>query len=136
MTDGFYPGSSTPIGQRPEPREPIDWGRPIIYNVGGVATEFYTVGQVAAALGRSATTMRKWERNGWLPKAAFRTPSVVRQKARRLYTRAQLEAIVRVAFEEGLMEVTVDQLGRPHPKVAVADTKFVQRVSEALKRVG
>jgi len=132
----YYPGSNTPVGQRPEPPPPLDWGPPTYHNVGGVRTEFYTVGQVAAALGRSPVTIRKWERNGWLPIAKFRAPATVRQKARRLYTRPQLEAIVRIAFEEGLMEVTVDGRGRPHPKTQVADTKFVERVAEALRRIG
>jgi hypothetical protein len=129
----YYPGSNMPVGSRPEPQL-ADWGKPTIYNVGGVPTEFYMVGQLAAALSRSPVTIRKWERNGWIPIADFRTPAVTRNKTRRLYTRYQLETIVRLAYEEGLMDFTVDERGRPHPKKQVADTKFAERVRSALAK--
>lgn len=132
----MYPGSDRPIGERLEITEPVNWGRSKTYNIGGVAKEFYTVGQLAVALRRSPVTIRKWERLGHLPIATFRTPGQVRQKARRLYSRAQLEIIVSIAIDEGLMDGKVDEQGILHPKVGITDTRFKERVYEALRRLG
>lgn len=130
-----YPGSSREIGDRPG-SEPADWGAPKTFNIAGTPTEFYSVGQLAAALQRSPVTIRKWERLGYLPIATFRTPGQVRQKARRLYSRAQLEIIVQIAHDEGLMLGKLDKLGILHPKIGITDTKFQERVFAALKRLG
>jgi len=130
-----YPGSDREIGER-RVVEPADWGRPKTFNINGTPTEFYSVGQLAAALRRSSVTIRKWERLGYLPIAQFRTPGQVRQKARRLYSRAQLETIVAIAADEGLLEGTIDAQGILHPKVGITETKFTERVAEALRRLG
>jgi len=130
-----YPGSDREIGDPLEPPQPADWGKPKLFNISGTTTEFYTVGQLATALRRSPVTIRKWERLGYLPIATFRTPGQVRQKARRLYSRAQLEIIVSIAADEGLMDGKVDELGILHPRVGINDTKFTERVSAALKRL-
>ena len=129
-----YPGSDREIGDVPA-AEPANWGRPVKMRNNGVVTEFYTVGQLAAALKRSAVTIRKWERLGYLPIATFRTAGQVRQKARRLYTRAQLETIVAIAADEGLLEGTTDAQGILHPKVGITETKFTERVADALRRL-
>lgn len=100
----FYPGSRHEIpDRRPEPkppREPTDWDdSPLVFN----GQEFFTIGQLALAIDRSPVTMRAWERDGILPKARFRTANRSPKKAKRLYTRAQCEGIIRIAQEEGLM---------------------------------
>lgn len=69
--------------------------------VKGERRVFYTVGSVARILGRQAQTVRKWERNGWIPPASYRTtkssgsglhnPS---QKGYRLYSREQVELLL------------------------------------------
>lgn len=133
MTEERYPGTSRRIGAKPEGPERTDWGRPKVYNVGGVATEFYTVGQVAAALNRSPVTIRKWERLNVIPVAPFRSPAQVRKQARRLYTRSQLEALVQIAWEEGLMKFTRGKDGLEYPVVNVGDTKFTERVRAAFR---
>lgn len=130
-----YPGSDREIGDKPAV-EPADWGTPKIFNIGGTPREFYSVGQLAAALNRSPVTIRKWERLGYIPIASFRTPGNVRQKARRLYSREQLEIIVSIAADEGLMDGKLDKLGILHPKKHITDTKFTERVRAALKRLG
>lgn len=130
-----YPGSSREIGDRLPPPEPMDWGKPVRMMWRGVETEFYTVGQVAAALNRSPVTIRKWERSGWLPVTLFRSQAQVRQKARRLYTRAQLEVIVAVAYEEGLMNFTRGADGYDYPKAHVTETKFAERVRKAFVKL-
>ena len=130
-----YPGSDREVGDRLD-GQPADWGKAKTFNINGTPTDFYTVGQLASALRRSSVTIRKWERLGYLPVAQFRTPGQVRQKARRLYSRAQLETIVAIAADEGLMEGTVDQQGILHPKKGITETKFKERVTEALRRLG
>lgn len=130
-----YPGSDREIGDPIGPPEPPDWGKPLMMTNKGVLSEYYTVGQLATALRRSSVTVRKWERLGYIPIASFRTPGQVRQKARRLYSRAQLEIIVSIAADEGLMDGKVDERGILHPRRGINETKFTERVSAALKRL-
>lgn len=104
----YYPGSATPIPTGPPPPEPAPapdgWdASPMVFIFNGVETEFFTVGQLAKALGKSASTVREWERFGHLPLARYRTRAVVEDKKKRLYTRAQVEGLVRIAGEEGLL---------------------------------
>lgn len=114
---GFYPGSKRPIIRHPNrhaderPRRhqyAIDdtWdAKPRKYVVGGVETEFFTIGQLARALGREPVTIRKWEREGIIPVATFQVPGKEGDPRgrRRLYNRAQVEGIVRIAHEEGVL---------------------------------
>jgi hypothetical protein len=130
-----YPGTEREIGNPHAPPDPPDWGKPKLFNINGETTEFYTVGQLAAAMRRSPVTIRKWERLGHIPIASFRTPGNVRQKARRLYSRAQLEIMVSIAADEGLMDGTVDAQGILHPKKGITDTNFTDRVREAFRRL-
>lgn len=103
----FYPGSKMEI---PERRTPVQiakdndaWdAQPIMLPLYGVETEFFTVGMLAKALNRSPSTIRDWECYGVIPEARFRTISKDPSKARRLYTRAQVEGIVQIAREHGL----------------------------------
>ena len=98
---GFYPGSRhrRPAVAAPaeQPAEPSWDARPIKRTVKGVNYELFPVGALAAAVGRSAVTMRLWERNGVIPKAKFRLQNKNGIGGRRYYTRAQIEATVRVA---------------------------------------
>lgn len=104
----FYPGSKREIPDRTEPpkksRRPVEEGAwdeyPIIHN----DVEYFTIGKLAKALGRAPDTLREWEEKGFIPRAKYRTASSNSKKARRLYTRAQVEGIVRLAEEEGLMK--------------------------------
>lgn len=104
----YYPGSTTPIPAADAPRkglakEEVEWdAKPLVYVINGIETEFFTIGAVAKALGKSSNTVREWERTGIIPKARFRTPSVDPKKTKRLYTRAQVEGIVVIAKEEGV----------------------------------
>lgn len=129
-----YPGSDHWVGEKPPAPALADWGKPVTYNVGGVPTEFYTIGQVARALNRSPVTIRKWERLGWIPVAAFRSPARQKVKTNRLYSRAQLEAMVQIAWEEGLMRFTRGADGMDYPVAHVTETKFAERVRVAFAR--
>ena len=105
-----FPGSRHEIPDTPPPpRRPAPdigaWDEhPLMYPVRGVETEFFTIGALARALGRSAATLREWEAHGVLPVARYRTGARNPAKAKRLYTRAQVEGIVKLAYEEDLMK--------------------------------
>lgn len=86
--------------------------------VDGVEVEFYPISAVAKALNREVVTVRKWERKGYLPAARFRTRG---KKQDRLYTRPQIEGLVLIAIDEGLME--------PEKKKRINDTQFPQRAA-------
>ena len=69
--------------------------------VGGEARQFYTVGNVARILGRTAQTLRKWERKGWIPPATYRTAKSsgsallnAQSRGYRLYSREQVELLL------------------------------------------
>lgn len=109
----FYPGSRKPIIRHPNRHRDADdrpdpdrWdAKPRLHAVRGVMTELFTVGQLAQALGRRPGTIRTWERNKVIPNATIQLPGRdqdVRGK-RRLYTRAQIEGLVKIAGEEGLL---------------------------------
>lgn len=120
----YYPGSRHPIvpGQQTAERvnDPERWdARPRILKIGGVDREFFTIGHLAKALGRKPVTIRGWERAGVIPKPTFRKPSEDPRGTRRLYTRAQVEGILRIADEEGLMRGDFRPIG---------DTDFTRRV--------
>ena len=125
----FFPGSSRPIIQhqqnkkpKAEPRRTTEWDAvPRRYVVNGVEVDFFTVGQLAAALGRQAVTVRKWEREGVIPKAQFLAPSDDPRGKRRLYTRAQVEGIIQIADEEGILAVHQNPIGQ---------TQFTKRIIE------
>lgn len=72
----------------------------------GQEVEFFTIGRLAAALNRRAVTLRAWEAAGILPTSGYHTPSRDPRGRRRLYTRAQCEAIIRLAKELGVMEAS------------------------------
>lgn len=109
----LYPGSRKPIIRHPnrvldEKRrpDPDDWdSRPRVLPIRGVPTELFTVGHLAAALGRRPVTIRAWERNKVIPNATVWSPGKDKDPRgkRRLYTRAQVEGLVKIATEEGLM---------------------------------
>lgn len=69
--------------------------------VKGERRVFYTVGNVARILGRTAQTVRKWERKGWIPPASYRTSKSSGSglhnpsgKGYRLYSREQVELLL------------------------------------------
>lgn len=128
---GYYPGSSRPLSRRPQPSEPAPeldgWDcKPRRFTVAGVEKELFTIGDLAAALGRRPNTIRKWERDGTLPRATFRAPSNDVRGVRRLYSREQVEGMVRIAREEGV-------LGLPSPPIS--HTTFTHRVFELFKHL-
>jgi hypothetical protein len=78
--------------------------KPVVYRIGGVDRQLFTVGELAKALNRKAITIRSWEHKGWLPKATYRTPAPsghqlpnTSPKGRRLYSMEQVEFLLNAA---------------------------------------
>jgi hypothetical protein len=76
----------------------------------GEAKDFYTVGGLAQAVERTALTVRKWERNGWIPAPTYRSskPSGhenvnTKQKGYRLYSREQVLLVHKALEINGLL---------------------------------
>lgn len=132
-----YPGSSrvrhvNRVERPVDDPDPTAWDRaPQRFKVKGVDREFFTVGALAEALGRRPGTLRKWEREGLLPRAPFRKPSDDPRGVRRLYSRDHVEAIVKIAYEEGLMGQNFNT-----PIEATAFTTRVKALFEELKASG
>lgn len=128
----FYPGSK-------ERRESVQQTRPdhaspaqqVVHDIGpgklllvnGMDVEFFKIGQLAAALNRQPGTIRMWESSGILPPSGYVKPGKDRnaQGRRRLWTRRQLEGVIRIAMEEGVWQPNV---GRK-----ITSTQFTERVA-------
>lgn len=111
-TTGFedldYPGRRKPKNRGDSaapPPTPNDWdAKPLIYNVDGKPQEFFIIGHLAKALGYSVQSIRAWEDKGLLPRSPYRSPRTKKpvaggrsNKGKRLWTREQIEGIVRLA---------------------------------------
>jgi hypothetical protein len=126
--DQFFPGSSTPLNfeeiREAKVKEIEDWDyKPYTFLVGGVETEFFSIGQLGKALGgRSPNTLRAWEREGILPKSPYVKPSNDPRGRRRMYTRAQVEGLMKIAKEESVFW--------PHKGQKLMSTKFSAKAKE------
>lgn len=117
----YYPGSSKRIQRdAEEPQsEPAAWdATPRTYEFGGVHYEFYSIGDLAAALQKRPVTIRLWESRGYIPKP-LRAPAKIQDMRQRIYSRAQIDGIVRIAAEEGILHVA---------KPKIEQTRFRERV--------
>lgn len=134
--DENYPGSkqkrvdfrAAAKERREKAQEAVSWdAKPIKKSIRGVDLDLFTIGPLAKALGKKPVTIRRWIDMGWLPKARYRTPPVKNTRGdagRRLWTREQVELIVRIATEEGIV-------GTWHPDIPA--TNFTKRVFMAWK---
>lgn len=104
-----FPGGREPVNREPdEPTGRAGWDeKPTVYVVGGKATEFFSIRHVAAAFGRSPVTIRAWENSGRIPAPITRTRTPegkhlpgTTPRGRRLWTREQIEGMLRIAEEE------------------------------------
>lgn len=129
----YFPGSKTPLladRVRELQKEVIDkWDdKPHRFSVNGVEQDFFTIGQVAMALGnRSANTLRAWEKDGTIPKTRYMKNSHDPRGRRRMYSRAMVEGMIRIAEEEGVLF--------PNKGIRISDTKFTERVQELFNRL-
>lgn len=63
--------------------------KPKVYTINNVDLEMFTIGELAQRLDRQRQTLRKWEKQGIIPQAIYRSGA-----DRRLYTKNQIDAIV------------------------------------------
>jgi hypothetical protein len=122
----FFPGSKTPLNFEETIKETVkgleDWdSKPHIMTMNGKEMEFFTIGQLGKALGnRSPNTLRKWEREGTMPRSFYVKASDDPRGRRRMYSRAMVEGMVRIAKEEGVFW--------PAKGSRLSETKFTERV--------
>lgn len=127
----YFPGSSTPLDferiQQRKEDEVSQWdAKPLTFNLGGVPTEFFTIGQLGMALGnRSANTLRAWEKEAILPKSPYVKPSPDPRGRRRMYTRAMVEGLIQIAKEEGVLW--------PHKGTRLSETQFRVKAAQLFK---
>lgn len=112
-----YPGTSRPLGT-PIPADGTwsptlhGWDEsPIYKRQQGTLREFFGIGHLATALGRSTKTIYKWEKSGLFPKATFVYNGTSRHGQRRLYTRTQIEGVVKIASDEGILRGSKRYIG-------------------------
>lgn len=108
-----YPGRRKPRnrGITPPPEEVVLWDeKPVGYGIDGKVREFFTISHLSKALGYSQQSIRLWETQGLLPKSGWRSPRTRAPvaagrstKGKRLWTREQIEAILRIAEEHGVL---------------------------------
>lgn len=130
FSDLNWPGKRKPVNRdRPVAPVPdvVPWDdNPLFYVYKGEKKEFFTISSLSVALGRSPVTIRSWENKGMLPKSPYRSPKPkggklpgVEQKGKRLWTREQIDGILSIASQEGVI-----LNGKP------PTPRFAQRVSE------
>ena len=114
--DQYYPGSKRkrkPVeAKKPEVEPDLNWdAKPIKKTLpNGRDLEMFTIGALAAALGRPIITIRAWIKEGYLPAAPYRLPSTKDvngkdHQGRRLYSRAMVEKVVELFLTAGLLEI-------------------------------
>jgi hypothetical protein len=109
MTETFYPGSKRKRKDyedevaEPQEEEDVILSNPRTYLVGGKSAELYPLGAVAQALNRKPVTVRKLEQEGILPRAPLILPSHDQRGQRRLYTKAHIDGLRKIAAEEGVL---------------------------------
>lgn len=121
--------TSTPAASEPDP---LAWDKkPVVYVHNGITREFFTIGHLADAFGRSPVTIRSWESKGVMPNTPYRSPRPrgealpgKKSKGRRLWTRSQIEGMLRIAREEGVI-----LNGKPPSK------QFSQRVAALFREL-
>lgn len=114
--DDYYPGSKRKRKVKVESKKEVEpdasWdSRPRITTLpSGKDIELFTIGALAAALGRPVITIRVWLKEGYLPAAPYRLPVKKNvngddHQGRRLYSRAMVEKVVELFAKAGLLYV-------------------------------
>lgn len=128
-----FPGSNTPLifeeVRNIQEKAIEDWdAKPNIFRMNDKDVQFFSIGQLGKALGnRSPNTLRAWEREGILPKSPYVKPSTTPNGRRRMYSRAMVEGLVRIAKQEGVLW--------PDKGIRLSDTKFSEKAIELFKRI-
>lgn len=109
----------------PEPEPEVLWPKGRILTISGYEVECFTTGQLGHLLGgRAAVTIRAWESEAILPKSGYYIPGRGGDPRgrRRYYTRAQVEGVLDIARQEGVLY--------PSTRVSISKTDFTKRVTE------
>jgi hypothetical protein len=102
-----YPGRRKPVNRGTpvsEPETAVWDAKPVHYMVNGEKQEFFFISHLAKALDYSVQSIRAWEAQGLLARTPFRSPrpkgkpqAAGSQRGKRLWTREQIEGIIRIA---------------------------------------
>ena len=114
--DKYYPGSKRerkPIEvKKPEIELDTNWdSKPIKKTLpNGSDLEMFTIGALAAAVGRPVVSVRAWIKEGYLPQSPYRLPTTKDRNGkdhagRRLYSRAMVESLVEILGKAGLLQL-------------------------------
>lgn len=114
--DQFYPGSKRKrkpaVVKEPEVQVDLNWdSHPTVRTLpNGKDVEMFTIGALAAALGRPIITIRTWIKDGNLPSAPYRLPAKKdkhgeERQGRRLYSRAMIESAVNLFDKHGVLGI-------------------------------
>jgi hypothetical protein len=130
VAEDYYPGSKKKRKAVTGAETKGGWDSipKLTLEVRGKDVEFYTLGVLAEMLDRLPQTVRKWERQGYLPVSKYRTPGRTKNGQKRIYTRLMIEGIVKIAREEGV-------LGNASSR-KVGNTKFSERVEALFNEMG
>ena len=118
-----YPGRRKPVnrGQIKAVPETALWdAKPVYYLVDGEKREFFLISHLARALDYSVQSIRAWEAQGLLARTPYRSPRTKRpvaggrsDKGKRLWTRQQVEGIVKIAKKHKV--IFPNRKGIKHP---------------------
>jgi hypothetical protein len=114
--DKYYPGSKRerkPVAvKKPEIEMDTNWdSKPINKTLpNGRDLEMFTIGALAAAVGRPVVSIRVWIKEGYLPQSPYRLPTKKDRNGkdhagRRLYSRAMVESLVEILGKAGLLQL-------------------------------
>ena len=110
--DTFYPGSKRKRRKSKLEKptvEVVPWEDEFFEKfIGGNKLMLYTLGSLAKAMNRSPKTLRKWMEDGKFPESPYRMPDIVGKNGktylgRRLYSKAMVEAVVKIYTSAGLL---------------------------------
>jgi hypothetical protein len=119
----YFPGSRQVVTPLVGPPDPLAGVTGRVFTIQGVETELFSITDLASALNRKPVTIRKWEAEGHIPKATFSKPGANRdvRGRRRLYSRPQVEALVRIAGEEKILHDLHKRISSTQFKVKAFD---------------
>jgi len=112
--DSYYPNSKRkrkPIVAKPlETKLDTSWdANPVTKTLpNGRDLEMFTIGALAAAVGRPVVSIRAWIKQGYIPASPYRLPmkkdiNGKDHAGRRLYSRAMVEKLVEILDKAGLL---------------------------------
>lgn len=110
----YYPGSKQPVKRYgidaliPPADEEFELNYPDFKGTG-----YYTIGALCLALNRLPVTIRKWEKDGVIPKPTYIRSSADPRGKRRLYTKDQIMGMRKIAEDEGLLEPNANGHWKP-----------------------